>query len=333
MLVGCVVAGPFADAGDGLLGFGEDGGEHVPDVEHFVPDFFGDFDAGVAGFLGGAGGVGEEHFVVADLHEERGEAGVVGVEGGGERGFGVGAAEVHGGHSVDAAVFADHGVLLGAGFVGFAGDGEVGPGGDADAAVGQGNAALAGGEQGGEGEAAAGGVAADEEGVGRGWAVGAVGLGELEAGDGVVDGGGEGVFGGEAVVEVEHGGLGGAGDFFAEAAVGGAGADDVAAAVDVDDAAGGVGLGDGDPFGGDAVGVDVDDGGGVGGGEAHVGVHALAEGVDAGAGVEGVGVAVGGHEVEHFLEFLGSHCAPAFRAVLGKTGRRLADAARGAQRR
>lgn len=178
---------------DGALGFGEEEGQDLKNVDHVVPDFFVYGNAGLACALGKAPCVIEEDFGVACLEKEGREAAEIGKEGG--SGVWGCAAQVEPGHVLQGFGL-NEGIAVGACVDGFPAACEVEPGGEEDSGCRQGLASIAEAEEGGEDEIAAGGVA-DEGDVG-----GVALLEELEVGGvGVVDGGGPGVLGGEPVVE------------------------------------------------------------------------------------------------------------------------------------
>jgi hypothetical protein len=153
-----VGAGEGADLGEGCVGLGEGGGEEVEDVPELGPDLERDVDAGGAGSIGEAGGVGEEDLVVADVDEERGEAAVIGEEGGEAGVAAVVLADVVAGDGIEQGR-SEPGVDGGAVLDALAAEGEVGEGREEDGGGGQRVASVAEGVEDGEGEAAARGVA------------------------------------------------------------------------------------------------------------------------------------------------------------------------------
>src|SRR5438093_12960578 len=116
-----------ADAVDGLVGFGEHGGEEVPDVNHLVPYLEGNLYARRLCALCQAGGVVKEHLTVADLHEHWGQAAEIGVDGRDEWVADVRRAVVLPGEAAQR-VYLDHWVGGGAGLHRVAGTFEVRPG-------------------------------------------------------------------------------------------------------------------------------------------------------------------------------------------------------------
>ena len=68
------------DASNRLPAFGEHGGEQVPDMDHFVPDFQSYIDAHRPGPFRHASGVIQQGFKLADLNQQRWQARIITME-------------------------------------------------------------------------------------------------------------------------------------------------------------------------------------------------------------------------------------------------------------
>ena len=77
---GSVVEDKLADNVDGLLALGQEAREHLPDVDHFRPDFELDLNARGLRTIGDAVRVIEQGLGVADLDQQGRQAFQIGIE-------------------------------------------------------------------------------------------------------------------------------------------------------------------------------------------------------------------------------------------------------------
>src|SRR5260370_23979388 len=111
-----------------LASFGNPVRGELPGMRDNRPDFQLDGNASGASTFGEARGVIAQDFVRAHVNEKRRKAGEIGVERGGQRGAGIGVAEVVACGSRDVPP-AKHGAAVGGGSNGGTGGGKIGPGG------------------------------------------------------------------------------------------------------------------------------------------------------------------------------------------------------------